>query len=278
MPRLPITDRPIRAFVCDIDGCLSQGSTPAFRADVLAALRRANQLSRTDPAWPAITFCTGRTMPYVECLVQATDGRLPAICENGTVMFEPTRYEVTLHAGLGDVENEALREMRGLIDARLMLPGVQHEHGKGTHFTLVTRPPATPDHIVATARELAAGFDGLFIVEPTRTCVHLTFRHLHKGTGIEWLAEATGIDPEEMAGIGDARPDLPFLARVGIACAPGNAHPDVRAACHWHSDAHDGGAALEFLDRIVARNRALLGSGPAENDAAGAMASPAGEA
>jgi hydroxymethylpyrimidine pyrophosphatase-like HAD family hydrolase len=94
-------------------------------------------------------------------------------------------------------------------------------------------------------------------VEPTKSCVHFLFQHLHKGTGVEWLAAVTGIGLHEMAGIGDARPDLPFLQQVAIACAPGNAHPDVKAIAHWTSELEDSDASIEFMDRVVNHNRAI---------------------
>lgn len=261
-----MTDTRIRLFVCDIDGCLSKGSTHSFEPELLQALFDANRLSRTDPDVPAITFCTGRTMPYVECMLQATGGYLPALCENGTVLFEPTRYEITVHPRLGESERDMLQRMRSLIDEKLICEHVQHEQGKFTHFTLLVLPPMTPEEVLPRAVELADQFGDHFIVEPTRMCVHVTFRHIHKGTGIEWLSQTTGIAPSEMAGIGDARPDLPFLKEVAIACAPANAHPDVKALAHWHSQECDARAALQFLDRLVARNREISrseGHGPA---------------
>lgn len=254
---MPMTDRRTRLFVCDIDGCLSKGSTHHFDPSLLQTFIEANRLSRTDPDVPAITFCTGRTMPYVECLMQVIGGYMPALCENGTVLFEPNRYEITVHPRLGETERDLLGRMKLMIDEHLICDLVQHEHGKFTHFTLLVSPPMTSAELEPRAAELARQFNGDFVVESTKACVHVMFRHLHKGTGIEWLAECTGIDSAEMAGIGDARPDLPFLSQVGIACAPANAHPDVKALAHWHSDRHDAEAAIEFLSRLIARNREL---------------------
>jgi hydroxymethylpyrimidine pyrophosphatase-like HAD family hydrolase len=134
---------------------------------------------------------------------------------------------------------------------------VQHEPGKFTHFTLVVSPPTRPADLLEAAENLAAQFPGWWRVEVTKSCVHFLFQHLHKGTGVEWLASMTGIGLEEMAGIGDARPDIPFLSQVGIACAPGNAHPDVKAVAHWTSPLEDAEATIEFMDRVVDHNRAL---------------------
>jgi 3-deoxy-D-manno-octulosonate 8-phosphate phosphatase (KDO 8-P phosphatase) len=70
-------------------------------------------------------------------------------------------------------------------------------------------------------------------------------------TAAEVLAEL-GVDWAEAAAIGDDWPDLPLLARVGFACAPANAHAEVRAAAHHVTTAHGGhGAAREFCDLLL---------------------------
>ncbi|MFG5410323.1 HAD hydrolase family protein [Piscinibacter sakaiensis] len=43
------------------------------------------------------------------------------------------------------------------------------------------------------------------------------------------LLDALGIGWHEVAAMGDDWPDLPLLLRAAFACAPANAHPEVRA-------------------------------------------------
>lgn len=65
------------------------------------------------------------------------------------------------------------------------------------------------------------------------------------------LAEL-GASWAEAAAIGDDWPDLPLLLRAGFACAPANAHPEVKAVAH-HVTAGAGGhgAAREFCDLLL---------------------------
>lgn len=65
------------------------------------------------------------------------------------------------------------------------------------------------------------------------------------------LAEC-GIDWPQVAAIGDDWPDLPLLTRAGLACAPANAHAEVRAVAH-HVTAQAGGqgAGREFCDLLL---------------------------
>jgi hydroxymethylpyrimidine pyrophosphatase-like HAD family hydrolase len=247
----------IRLIVADIDGCLSRGSGSPFDIQLLSRLAEANIASRTDWNIPAITFCTGRPQPYVECLLQATRGYTPALCEGGTVFFDPVAHRIATHPNFTEREEKLLAELHSHVARQLLRPNVKHEPGKITHITLIIQPPDTPAALFPIAQEIAARFDGEFVVEKTRMCIHFLFRHIHKGVGIDWLSEHTGIAQAEMAGIGDARPDLPFLMKVGLPFAPGNAHEDVKAVCAITSEHADSEAALELLDFVIEHNRAL---------------------
>ncbi|MFO1326353.1 MAG: HAD hydrolase family protein [Rubrivivax sp.] len=65
------------------------------------------------------------------------------------------------------------------------------------------------------------------------------------------LAE-TGVGWGEVAAIGDDWPDLPLLVRAAFACAPANAHAEVKAVAHHVTAAAGGhGAAREFCDLLL---------------------------
>ena len=61
-----------------------------------------------------------------------------------------------------------------------------------------------------------------------------------------------GLDWSQAAAIGDDWPDLPVLRRCGFACAPANAHAEVKAAAAYVTTAAGGhGAAREFCDLLL---------------------------
>lgn len=247
----------VRLLVADIDGCLSRGSKNPFSPRLIERLIDANNRSRTDINVPAVTFCTGRPQPYVECLIQVSHGYMPALCESGSVLFDPSLHTVQIHPGFGEREQELLRELAGRIEREFAGLDVMAEPGKVTHLTLLIAEPLKARDLLPKALEIAASFDGAFEVEMTRICLHFLFRHLHKGTGLQWLADYTGISPAHMAGIGDARTDLPFLRMVPHSCAPAEAHEDVKSICTFLSSGCDADAAVEFLDFLIDHNRQL---------------------
>ena len=95
--------------------------------------------------------------------------------------------------------------------------------------------------------------------------------HAHFGVA-DKLACAEGVLAQldlawaDVAAIGDDWPDLPLLQRAGLACAPPNAHAEVRALAHHVTTAAGGaGAAREFCDLLLMANgryaELLQGSG-----------------
>ena len=58
-----------------------------------------------------------------------------------------------------------------------------------------------------------------------------------------------------LAAMGDDWPDLPLMTRAGFACAPANAHAEVKAVAHHVSQLQGGhGAARECCDLLLSAN------------------------
>ena len=67
------------------------------------------------------------------------------------------------------------------------------------------------------------------------------------------LLFATKLDEEEIAYMGDDLIDLAILSRVGLAAAPADAHPEVRARVHWVAQRSGGMGAVRELSEEVLR-------------------------
>jgi 3-deoxy-D-manno-octulosonate 8-phosphate phosphatase (KDO 8-P phosphatase) len=81
---------------------------------------------------------------------------------------------------------------------------------------------------------------------------HAVYGAHDKCAAAQSLLDALGLAWPEVAAIGDDWPDLPLLVRAGFACAPANAHAEVKAVVH-HVTARSGGegAAREFCDLLL---------------------------
>lgn len=89
---------------------------------------------------------------------------------------------------------------------------------------------------------------------------------VHYGTEEKLAAAQTtlgelGLDWAQAAAIGDDWPDLPVLRRCAFACAPANAHAEVKACAHHVTRAAGGhGAAREFCDLLLAASGRYAGA------------------
>jgi 3-deoxy-D-manno-octulosonate 8-phosphate phosphatase (KDO 8-P phosphatase) len=81
---------------------------------------------------------------------------------------------------------------------------------------------------------------------------HAVYGAGDKLAAAEALLGRLGLAWPDVAAIGDDWPDLPLLARAGLACAPANAHAEVRAIAHHVTRLAGGhGAAREFCDLLL---------------------------
>jgi 3-deoxy-D-manno-octulosonate 8-phosphate phosphatase (KDO 8-P phosphatase) len=82
--------------------------------------------------------------------------------------------------------------------------------------------------------------------------VHAVYGANDKLAAADGLLSALGIAWADTAAIGDDWPDLPVLASAAFACAPPNAHAEVKALAHHVTAAAGGyGAAREFCDLLL---------------------------
>ncbi|MBA4341403.1 MAG: 3-deoxy-D-manno-octulosonate 8-phosphate phosphatase [Methylibium sp.] len=66
------------------------------------------------------------------------------------------------------------------------------------------------------------------------------------------LIDQLGLAWAEVAAMGDDWPDLPLMTRAGFACAPAQAHAEVKAIAHHITAAAGGhGAARECCDLLL---------------------------
>jgi 3-deoxy-D-manno-octulosonate 8-phosphate phosphatase (KDO 8-P phosphatase) len=85
----------------------------------------------------------------------------------------------------------------------------------------------------------------------------LGITHVHYGTedkrpAAEATLQALGLDWSQAAAMGDDWPDLAVLRRVAFACAPANAHAELKAVAHHVTTLRGGeGAARELCDLLL---------------------------
>ena len=116
----------------------------------------------------------------------------------------------------------------------------------GQGLKLLARAGITP--VVITGRDskpLRARLTGLGIE-------HAHFGTEDKRPAAQDTLKLLGLDWAQAAAMGDDWPDLPVMRRCALACAPLNAHAEVKALAHLVTAVPGGfGAAREFCDLLL---------------------------
>lgn len=85
--------------------------------------------------------------------------------------------------------------------------------------------------------------------------VHAHFGTEDKHPAAELSLAKLGCQWNQAAAMGDDWPDLPVMRRSAVACAPANAHAEVRACAHFVTQLQGGsGAVREFCDLLLLAN------------------------
>ena len=218
----------IRLIVLDIDGVVSDGEARPLDLELFAELTAMNRAARSDPERPAITFCTGRPAPYLEAMLQAIDGRLPGVYENGAGIYVPAQYQFMTLPGLGELL-DGFDEVISRLSETLIRDEIAYfQPGKQHSLTLFANDPTrTPELRDLTGEALGPLLERVDLVYST-SCLNVLPRGVDKGKGLAYLAGMVDVPLQSMLGVGDSDVDLPFLRLVNFSAAPANANSNVK--------------------------------------------------
>lgn len=86
---------------------------------------------------------------------------------------------------------------------------------------------------------------------------HVYQQRLDKTAVLAEILSAEKISADQIVYMGDDIPDLAVMSRVGLAVAPANARPEVKAAAHWVTKARGGDGALRELTEVILKSQGL---------------------
>ena len=250
----------IRLFISDIDGCLSE-PYQIMDIDRLVALSRlVKQGGALDShsVIPAFSLCSGRPIPYVECIGQLLGVVQPVLFESGGGMFDPVSAEVIWNPRITPkVRMEIDKVSEWMVRECLEGTSMVFDYAKRTQAGLIG-----PSHeeIAATIPRVAdyiagQGFD--LKVQPTHLSIDVVPNGMTKEFGMHWMAKYLGIKLEEMAYIGDSISDIEALKLVGHSFAPENAAHEVRQVVDTVTS-YQAQGVLDALEFCIRHNEAEL--------------------
>jgi len=244
---------PIKLIIADIDGCLCPEESAAWD---LAPLAEIAQLTRAaaegrGPLAP-MTLCTGRPQPYAEVMMKILDVRLPAICENGAVVY--TLHDNWARFGPGVTEEKilGLRAVRGFLETEVLPsePRAVVQFGKEAQISVFSETPGIFPGIQACVEEFTARNGGPdLLINSSHYYLNISLTGVDKGSAIRMVMAELGVARHEVAGVGDTEGDLPLRAEVGFFACPSNAREAVKAVSDYVSPLPDARGMLDILGR-----------------------------
>ena len=237
----------IRLLVFDIDGVLTDGEAQALDLPLLAQLADMNRAARAGAQLPPVTLCTGRPAPYVEVMLQAIDGHLPGVFENGAGLYFPRGYRFVRNPAVdGQTDMHTVRQQlqEGLVNSGFAF----FQPGKEYTLTLFAEDPADTPLLESRATEALGPLSEAVSLVYSTSCLNVLPAGIDKAQGIVFLGEETGVSPQQMLGVGDSDVDIPFLTLVGHAAAPANAVPAVKALAQFVAGKATSAGVREILE------------------------------
>jgi hypothetical protein len=221
----------IRLILCDVEGCLTPPNRGIMIPEQLTAISEYCKSARNDKSLPPLVLCTGRQIPYAECVAQLIGAffpGFPSIAENGAFLYDVAKNEIIPNSILTSEVSELLKDVREQTDELIKNYKAKKEYGKDICISLNPPDNLKVEEFYEIVREALTNFNMVIEITYSKSAVDITPTGVNKGSGVRQISEYTGITFEEMLGIGDTRGDMPMLEIIGTPTGPANASSEVR--------------------------------------------------
>lgn len=253
-PPVVSTTTPSRRFdavFCDVDGCLSPEFFGPADTAKLAAVSNHNRRAHEIGDVPAVTLCTGRPLPFADCMARIVGVRdLPIVCEGGVWVLDPTTYRWEMDPSLTHEHlSFASAFGRWALDT---FPGTYLETGKSASVTIFHEdgPDDLRERVLPAVEREIAERGAPFHAAMTWTCINIEPAFVSKATGLDRAIARARLDPARLAGIGDTMSDHPIRERVAYFACPANASDAIKAHADYVSPLERADAVLDILSRL----------------------------
>jgi len=246
----------IKLIVCDIEGCLTPGKGKPLNLEALSTIRDYNYKSKKEKDVPPITLCTGRSLPYVEAMMQAIDGYIPAISENGAGLYDPAKDDYYINPLITPETKKQMAEAKNII-FEYIINNFNAKFEWGKDFVISINPPQNIliNDFFKIVQDILERHRIDVNITHSASAIDITPKGIDKFTGLQFLLEKLQMGPEEIAGIGDTKGDFPVLKNVGFSAAPNNATNEVKQIVNYVSDYENGDGVVDIIKHCILLNQ-----------------------
>ncbi|HOF39864.1 MAG TPA: HAD hydrolase family protein [Candidatus Hydrogenedentes bacterium] len=241
---------PVKWIVTDLDGCVSPEESVAWDLGPFVEFARLSRAASAGESTLApLTLCTGRPQPYVEVLMKILDIRAPAICENGAVLYSLHDNWARFGPGVTSEKTHRLRAVRDFIETELLheYPQAVMQFGKEAQLSVFSQDPAVLLAMQPRVEQFVRENGPELIINCSHFYLNLSLAGVDKGSSLRALFDELGVQPHEVAGIGDTVGDLPLRDAVGFFACPSNAQDEIKAVADYISPEPTVSGLLDIL-------------------------------
>ena len=189
---------PIKLIVTDLDGCVHSEASEVWDHHLFYQLA---DLCRSGGVAP-VTVCTARPQPAVETLMKLLDVRVPAICENGAVIY--SLHDNRSYYGPGVTKDgiHGLRTVREFVEACILpdYPDMTIQFGKEANLSLFCKQPERFEDVIPRIYEFNVQTNGPALkIVPSQLYLNIALAGVDKGTTLRALLAELGIKQDEAA-------------------------------------------------------------------------------
>lgn len=229
--------KPIKAILIDVDDCLLPTNGKVY----LAFFEALHELSRyikgaNSGKFSPIGWCSGRDRNYIEAVsffIGLPDSW--SVIESGIALFNPATKELIFNSALTPEIKEAFEEISQKRIPQILekYPGLFVYPGNMIQVTLERKYGSNVSLIGDAYKTVRKEFSdlissGLVTVHRSQIAVDISPAGIDKASGVKFFAEKTGINLDQILGIGDSDGDLPFLQLVGYVGCPFGSSSECR--------------------------------------------------
>ena len=242
----------IKALALDLDGTLI-GADERISSAVAEAVQRAAEAVH-------VSIVTGRELESVLAFAGELGLTSPQVGDNGALILDPTTGDALWSSPMS--KETAMLAIQPIMESGYQLMAT-HEAGIVTDLdrldahdlTRVTAFDLTDEEADGMVRRVS-GHEGLDAVKAYLPynglwSVNFTRSGVNKGTGMRALCDLLGIDPSEVAAVGDSFNDLPMFETAGLPIAMGGAPPELLNLARHEVASVEQDGLVEAIERYV---------------------------
>jgi len=278
-----MTGTPLRLLAVDIDGTLT---TPQHEVSD----RTADAVRGVIAAGIQVVLATGRRYRDSLAIASRVGVSLPLITTGGALIKDPNSHATQYRSTFGDGVLEGVLQLidaagheaivytdsfsdgfdfhcRGLAvgsdglrsyldrnrDLARVSPSLHEQPPAGSFAAFCMGPESEMLQMEAAIQAAFGKATSVHVIRSPRyrgSLCEIAPAGVTKWSGIQQLARAWGIRPEEICAVGDDLNDLPMIREAGLGVAMGNAHPRVRDAADRITAANDADGLASLIEDL----------------------------